>query len=126
MSIANAIDEYIAGFPPETQRVLQSVRRSISDALPGAEEAISYQIPTFRMNGNSVVYFAGYKNHVGIYPVHNALPEIADVLEPYLSGKATAKFPLDRPVPLELVTAIAQHLARANIERTAKKKGIAK
>jgi uncharacterized protein YdhG (YjbR/CyaY superfamily) len=119
--MANKIDAYIAQFPPETQLVLQNVRRTIADALPGAEEMISYQIPTFRMNGSYVVYFAGYKRHVGVYPVHDALPEMAEALAPYLSGKATAKFPLDKPVPLELITDIARQLAKANAVRAAAK-----
>jgi uncharacterized protein YdhG (YjbR/CyaY superfamily) len=119
--MANEIDAYIAQFPPETQLVLQNVRRTIADALPGAEEAISYQIPTFRMNGSYVVYFAGYKRHVGVYPVHNALPKMAEALTPYLSGKGTAKFPLDKPVPLELIADIARQLAKANAVRAAAK-----
>jgi uncharacterized protein YdhG (YjbR/CyaY superfamily) len=120
--LVDSIDQYISGFPVETQAVLLDIRRTIAAALPGAEEIISYQIPAFRMNGSYVVYFAGYKNHVGIYPVHNALPNMADAIAPYLSGKATAKFPLNQPVPLDLVAAIARQLAQANIERTAKKK----
>ncbi len=120
--MVDSIDQYISGFPVETQAVLLDIRRTIAAALPGAEEIISYQIPAFRMNGSYVVYFAGYKNHVGIYPVHNALPNMADAIAPYLSGKATAKFPLNQPVPLDLVAAIARQLAQANIERTAKKK----
>jgi uncharacterized protein YdhG (YjbR/CyaY superfamily) len=119
--MADMIDTYIAQFPPATRAVLQSVRRTISDALPGAEEAISYQIPTFRRNGSYVVYFAGYKRHVGLYPVHDALPEMSEALAPYLSGKATAKFPLDKPVPLELVAEIARHLAKVNVARAAAK-----
>lgn len=120
--MVDSIDQYISGFPVETQAVLLDIRRTIAAALPGAEEIISYQIPAFRMNGSYVVYFAGYKNHVGIYPVHNVLPNMADAIAPYLSGKATAKFPLNQPVPLDLVAAIARQLAQANIERTAKKK----
>lgn len=120
--MVDSIDQYISGFPVETQAVLLDIRRTIAAALPGAEEIISYQIPAFRMNGSYVVYFAGYKNHVGIYPVHNALPNMADAIAPYLSGKATAKFPLNQPVPLDLVAAIARQLAQANIGRTAKKK----
>jgi uncharacterized protein YdhG (YjbR/CyaY superfamily) len=125
--MANAIDAYIAQFPPGTQAVLQSVRRAIADALPGATEMISYQIPAFRMNGSYVIYFAGYKKHIGVYPVHNALPAMAEALAPHLSGKATAKFPLDRPVPLDLVADIARQLAKANVDRvTAKQRKAAK
>lgn len=83
-------------------------------ALPGAEEVISYKMPAFRLDGRVVIYFAGYKGHIGVYPVHLALPEMAERLAPYLSGKATAKFPLDAPLPLELLADVARGLARAH------------
>jgi uncharacterized protein YdhG (YjbR/CyaY superfamily) len=119
--MADAVDAYIATFPSATRAALEAIRRTIASALPEAEEFFSYKMPAYRMNGNYVIYFAGYAKHVSLYPVHGAPPALADALGPYLSGKATAKFPLDKPVPLELVSAIACQLAKANAERTAKK-----
>jgi len=106
-----SVDDYISTFPPDVQAVLQAVRRTIHAAAPGAQESISYQIPTFTIGGRPVVYFAGWKKHISIYPV----PELDQSLErqvtPYLSGKGTAKFLLAKPIPYELITVLVQRLA---------------
>lgn len=115
--MAETVDSYIAGFPPETQSVLQDIRLAIGKALPAAEETINYRIPTFRINGSSVIHFSGNNKHVGLYPVHLAAPELADEIAPYRSGKATARFPLDKPVPLKLISKIAKSLAEAHLQR---------
>ena len=105
-----SVDDYISNFPPETQTVLQEVRRTILVAAPGAQESISYQIPTFTIGGRPVVYLAGWKKHISIYPI----PQLDDTLErqvtPYLSGKGTVKFPLGKPIPHELITTLVQRL----------------
>jgi uncharacterized protein YdhG (YjbR/CyaY superfamily) len=105
-----SVDDYISTFPSNVQTVLQEVRRTILAAAPGAQESISYQIPTFTIGGRPVVYLAGWKKHISVYPV----PELDESLErqvaPYLSGKGTAKFPLARPIPHELITVIVQRL----------------
>lgn len=105
-----SVDDYISTFPSNVQTVLQEVRRTILAAAPGAQESISYQIPTFTIGGRPVVYLAGWKKHISVYPV----PELDESLErqvaPYLSGKGTAQFPLARPIPHELITVIVQRL----------------
>lgn len=116
------IDDYIAGFPAETQEVLQQVRTTIREAAPEAEETISYGMPTFRLNGTYLVYFAGYKKHVSVYPAPVGNAEFAEEMAVYGSGKGTAKFPLDRPIPFGLITRlvefrITETLARAEAKR---------
>ena len=106
------IDEYIAGFPDEVREILETVRTTIREAAPDAEEAISYQIPTFKLNGRPLVYFAGYKKHVGLYPVPVGNAEFGGDLSPYQSGKGTAKFPLNRPIPYDLISRIVEFRIR--------------
>ena len=105
-----SVDHYIGTFPPQVQTVLQAVRRTIHAAAPEAEESISYQIPTFSIDARPVVYLAAWKNHVSIYPVPELDEELAPQLAPYLSGKGTAKFPLGKPIPYELIMTLVQRL----------------
>ena len=98
-STANAIDEYIAGFPPETQTVLEEMRALIRASAPGATETISYAIPTFDLNGRHLVHFAGFKNHIGFYPVPSGLEAFKEDLRPYKQGKGSVQFPLGQPLP---------------------------
>jgi uncharacterized protein YdhG (YjbR/CyaY superfamily) len=114
------VDAYIAGFPPDVQRVLQEVRTTIRNAAPGATETISYQMPTFDLDGRHLVYFAGYKKHVGVYPVPLASEELPELAE-YEAGKGTARFPLDRPMPLDLITRIVEFRIRENAALAAAK-----
>ena len=99
------IDEYIAGFPTKVQKILQKVRKTIQKAAPDAAEAISYAIPTFKLNGN-LVHFAGYQNHVGFYPAPQGVAEFEVDMARYGAGKGTARFPLDEPIPYELIARI--------------------
>ena len=109
-----SIDEYIAGFPRPVRALLEQVRRTIQKAVPGADEVISYRIPTFKLHGRPVIYFAGFKEHYSIYP--STAPLIAafkDRLEPYeYNNKGTIRFPLSGPVPIELIADIAKFRAR--------------
>ena len=105
---ARSIDDYIAGFPDDVQEVLQQIRATIRDAAPDAEETISYGIPTFRLNGTYLVYFAGYRKHVSVYPAPVGNAEFAAEMAVYGSGKGTAKFPLDRPIPQDVIRKIVQ------------------
>ena len=109
-----SIDEYIAGFPQPVQAVLERVRSTIRKAVPGAEEAISYQMPTFKLNGRYVLYFAGWKQHYSLYPSTDPLvAAFKDDLAPYeVSGKGTIRFPLSEPVPVKLITGIAKFRAK--------------
>ena len=98
-----SVDDYIAGFPAATREVLQEMRRRIIAALPNAEEWISYQIPTFGVGGQYVLYLAGWKQHVSIYPIPGGDAELDADLAPYSSGRSTLKLPLNRPIPWDLV-----------------------
>jgi uncharacterized protein YdhG (YjbR/CyaY superfamily) len=107
-----SVDAYIVSFPPPTQQLLQELRRRIHAALPDAEERISYQIPTFTVDGQYVIYVAGWARHVSLYPVPEGDAELDADLGPYLSGRGTVKLPLARPVPWDLVDrAIAAQVA---------------
>ena len=101
------IDEYIGGFPRDVQKILKKIRSTIRKAAPNAEEAISYQIPTFRLNGN-LIHFAAYKNHIGVYPAPRAVAAFKKELERYGSSKATIKFPLDESIPYDLITRLVE------------------
>jgi uncharacterized protein YdhG (YjbR/CyaY superfamily) len=110
----DAVDAYISRQPKASQTVLKRVRHVIRRALPGAEEALRYQIPTFRLDGRAVVYFAGWKQHWSLYPVTAAVREaVGAALEAYPSAKGTLRFPLSEPVPTRLVEQIVRALARA-------------
>jgi len=107
-----SIDDYIAGYPKNVQVLMQKIRATIRKAAPAAEEAISYGIPAFRLKGSALVYFAAYEKHIGLYPIPADAEELADALAPYASGKATARFPLDQPIPYGLITKIVKYRAR--------------
>ena len=115
---ATTIEEYIAGFPKNTQVALQEVRSAIQKVAPGAEETISYAIPTFKQNGNYLVYFAGYKNHVGLYPIPRGNAEFEDDFSAYkTSGKGAIQFPLSEPMPIRLITKIVKFRLQENLKK---------
>ncbi len=119
MKAAN-IDEYITAFPEETGRLLNQIRSAIQKAAPQAEETISYAIPTFKLNGRPLIYFAGYKNHVAVYPVPRGNEAFAEELAAYKGGKGTARFPLDKPLPLQLISRIVQFRMEENVVKAEK------
>ena len=119
-STAKDIDEYIAGFPPDVQKLLERVRQTIQKVAPTAEEAIKYQIPTFVLNGN-LISFAGYKNHIGIYPAPREVAEFKKELATYKGNKSTLQLPLDKPVPVDLIRRITKYLVKRSQERAAAK-----
>src|SRR5687767_10726412 len=100
------MDEYIRGFPIDVQKILEKIRMTIRKAAPEAEEAISYQIPAFTLNGKQLIYFAGFKNHIGLYPAPRAVERFKVALSGYEGGKDTVRFPLDKPIPYNLITRI--------------------
>lgn len=113
-----SVDEYIATHPENVQAILQRVRSTISKAVPGAEEVISYQIPAYKLHGGAVLYFAGWKQHYSIYPVSDDLIEaFKDDLAPYKVSKGTIRFPLSQPVPSTLIGRIAKFRAKEATER---------
>jgi uncharacterized protein YdhG (YjbR/CyaY superfamily) len=107
-STARSIDEYLAEFPPDTRRVLGEVREAIRATAPGATETISYAIPTFDLNGRHLVHFAGFKSHVGFYPTSSGIAAFQDELDSYKSSKGSVQFPLDRPMPFDLIRRIVR------------------
>src|SRR6185369_11689092 len=113
---AKDIDEYIADFPVDVQLLLQKVRKAIRKAAPKAEEAIKYQMPTFVLNGN-LIHFAGYKNHIGIYPGSKPIEEFKDELSRYETSKGTVRLPLDKPIPSGLITRITRFCVQRNLAR---------
>ena len=101
------VPEYIAGFPADVQTILRKIRATIRKAAPKAVESISYGVPTYKMDG-PLIYFAAFKNHVGVYPVTAPVRAKFKELSQYAGGKGTAKFPLDEPIPYPLITKIVK------------------
>jgi uncharacterized protein YdhG (YjbR/CyaY superfamily) len=117
-STATTIDAYIAAFPAETRRALEEMRALIRSAAPEATETISYAIPTFDMNGQHLVHFAGYEQHIGFYPTGRGVEAFKEELTSYKSGKGSVQFPLDQPVPWDLVRRIvASRVAQVTAAR---------
>jgi uncharacterized protein YdhG (YjbR/CyaY superfamily) len=114
------IDSYIGGFPQDVQVILQELRAAIKEAAPQAEETISYQIPTFRLKGN-LVHFAAYKNHIGFYPTSSGIEKFKNELSAYKLARGTVRFPLDRPLPLDLIRKIVRFRVKENLERAQEK-----
>ncbi|MEW5868851.1 MAG: DUF1801 domain-containing protein [Chloroflexota bacterium] len=112
----NTIDDYIAGFPQDIQDILQQIRATIREAAPEAEETISYQIPTFTLQGN-LVHFAAFQKHIGFYPAPSGIERFKDELSAYESAKGSVKFPLGQPVPFDLIRKIVAFRVEENIER---------
>lgn len=115
------IDEYISAFPEEVRGLLQQIRSVIRKAAPGAEEAIRYAMPTFILNGN-LVHFAGFKHHIGFYPAPTGVEAFKTELSRYKTGKGSVQFPLDRPLPLELISRIVEYRVKHNSEKRAGKR----
>lgn len=115
------IDAYIATFPASTQALLQQMRSTIAKAAPKADEAISYGMPTFKLQGN-LVHFAGYKNHIGFYPAPSGIVNFAEDLKKYQTSKGAIQFPIDEKLPLALVTKIVKFRVKENLAKAAAKK----
>lgn len=108
------MDEYIAEFPKDVRDVLEELRRVIRESAPEAEETISYGIPTFDLNGRHLVHFAAYKNHVGFYPTSSGIKAFKKELSPFKTSKGTVQFPLDKPIPFDLVKKIVKFRVKEN------------
>ena len=117
------VDEYIAAFPKPTQDILQELRNKISDSAPEAQELISYNMPAFKLGG-ILVYYAAYKNHIGFYPTPSAIEAFKKELATYEQAKGSVQFPIDKPLPLSLISKIVKYRVRENLEKTdIKRKG---
>lgn len=114
------IDDYIAGFPEDVQLKLQKMRKTIRDAAPDAVEKISYQMPTFALEGN-LVHFAAFKNHIGFYPAPRGIEAFQEELSAYQGGKGSVQFPLEQPVPYDLIRRIVVFRVKDNLEKAARK-----
>ena len=108
------VDEYIAAFPKNVQEILQEIRQVIRDCAPEAEEEISYQIPAFKLNG-ILVYFAAFKNHIGFYPRASAIEAFKEKLAAYKISKGTVRFPIDEPIPFDLIKAMVKFRVKENL-----------
>ena len=112
----NSIDEYIQTFPEDIQKILQEVRATIKSAAPDAEETISYSMPAFRYYG-ILVYFAGFKNHIGFFPTGKGIESVKDELSGYEFSKGTIRFPINKPIPFDLIRKIIKNRVAENLEK---------
>jgi len=120
-TIPKDIDEYIRLFPDDIQALLQSLRQTIRETAPDAEETISYQMPAFKQNG-MLVYFAAFKKHIGFYPTSSGIEAFREELSAYEGSKGTVRFPIDKPLPLDLVRDIVKFRVRENLEKQRKRR----
>ena len=118
---AETVDEYVGGFPAETQKILKKIRSTIKKTAPKAEERISYGIAGYFENG-ILIYFAGFKNHVSVYPAPRSEPEFKKELAAYKGGKGTIQFPLDKPIDYALITRIVKFRQLKNALKAKTKK----
>ena len=118
---ASNIDEYVSGFPKEVQTILEKLRATIKKAAPEAKETINYAIPTFTLEGN-LVHFAAFKNHIGFYPAPSGIEAFKKELSVYEGAKGSVQFPMDKPLPLSLVTRIVKFRVKENLEKAKQKK----
>ena len=110
------IDEYIAKFPEDVREILENIRATIREAAPDAQERISYQMPTFALKGN-LVHFAAFKEHIGFYPTPSGIENFMNELSQYETSKGTVRFPLDQPIPYDLIHRIVIFRVEENLER---------
>ena len=119
-TVVKTVDQYLAGFNGETQKRLEQLRQAIKKAAPAAEEMISYMMPAYKYLGGPLVYFAGYKNHIGFYATPNGHEAFKKELSVYKQGKGSVQFPLDKPLPLSLVTKIVKFRVKQQVEKAGK------
>ena len=115
-----SINEYIKTFPPDIQNILKKIKQTIREAAPEAEEVISYQMPAFKLNG-ILVYFAVHKNHIGFYPTASGIAAFKDELSSYQWSKGAVQFPLDEPVPFDLIKRIVEFKVKENLAKRKKR-----
>ncbi len=114
-----SIDEYISTFPEDIQKRLEIIRKTIKENVPNnAVEAISYQIPCFKLNGKFIIYFAGYKNHTSIYPIPPGPKSFQKEISEYVKGKGTMQFKNDKDLPIQIIKRVIKYSLEANLNRT--------
>ena len=120
-TIHETIDEYIADFPPDVQAILKKLRATIRKAAPDAEEAMKYRLPTFVLNGN-LVHFGAFKKHIGFYATPTGNEKFRKELSAYEGAKGSVQFPLDKPIPYDLVSRMVKFRVKENLEKAAAKR----
>ena len=115
------VDDYITGFPDQIQSILRQIRSIIRETVPDAEEVIAYQMPTYRLHGN-LVHFAAFKHHIGFYPTPTGVAAFEQELAPYKHAKGSIRFPLDEPIPYDLIRRIVELRENENIDKAHLKK----
>jgi uncharacterized protein YdhG (YjbR/CyaY superfamily) len=118
---AETIDEYVATFSPEVRAILEKIRLTIGTAAPDADEAISYRMPTFKQNG-VLVHFAAFKNHIGLYPPIRGDASLQKAISPYAGEKGNLRFPLDQPIPYDLIERIVKLRVKQNLAKAVSKR----
>ncbi len=118
------VDEYLSAFPASIKKILQEVRKTIKQAAPNAEELISYNIPAFKLNG-MLVFYAAYEKHIGFYPTSSGIKVFQDELTNYKTSKGAIQFPIDEPIPRDLITKIVRYRVKENLEKEKTKKKLA-
>jgi uncharacterized protein YdhG (YjbR/CyaY superfamily) len=121
-SVPETVDAYLASFTEDTRVALESVRAALRSALPEAEEAISYAIPALKVDGRPVIYFAGAKKHIGVYPAPAGDASFEEAIGPHRSGRGTLRFPLNTPLPLDLIERVGRVALQNHIERTERRR----
>lgn len=114
----NEIDKYIAAFPANVQELLKQIRTIIKDTAPEAVESIAYGMPAYKTNGKPLVYFAGFKNHIGFYATPTGHEQFAAELSSYKQGKGSVQFSLEKPVPFDLIKRIVEFRVKENLSKT--------
>lgn len=115
------IDEYIKTFPKDIQIILEKIRQTIHETAPETVETVSYQMPTFKLNGKNLVHFAAFKEHIGFYPTPSGIDSFEKELAPYRTGKGTLQFPLDKPIPFNLVKKVVIFRVKENLNKKRQK-----
>jgi uncharacterized protein YdhG (YjbR/CyaY superfamily) len=118
----NSIDEYIEGFPEETQKALREICAAVKALVPDAEEYISYKMPAFKVNGEYFVHFSAWKHHIGMYPIPAGNDAFQKQIEPYRSAKSSLNFPLDKPMPIKLIEKVIKFRIAENLKNAGAKK----
>ncbi len=124
-TVPTSVDEYIEGFAPEVQAILQRVRQAVREAAPQAQEVISYRMPALKQNG-ILVYFAAFKGHIGLYPPVAGDTRLQKEIAPYAGVKGNLRFPLDRPIPYELIARIMKLRVKQDAAKAASKRATAR
>ena len=116
------VNEYINAFEADTRKHLEQIQKAIKEAAPGAEESISYGMPAYKLNGKPLVYFAAFKTHIGFYATPQGHAEFAEELSKYKQGKGSVQFPIDKPMPLSLISKIVKFRVKGNLQKFKTKK----